>query len=637
MSTTHQDDAGSLGARPTVERPAGRRAAGRELLWAGLVLAGVVLGTHIWALGDGLFFDDHWHRANVREKSWSFHDLTESATFSLPSRLTSLWWQEHPLLWRFTRPVAMALFKAQYLLVDGDPVLTHAFSILWHYATCLLVFLLARWAMGDWRWALLAGCLFAFNPHSVFTVSWSAAHNAIASAFFFLAAVLLYTRASFDGDTPRARVRLGWLAAAIALWGLGVFSRESAIVWPVIVAALDLSLGGRRHVLRRWPVYLVLTALTLAFVYYRLVVFPQRATPEIYFTAPHGLAYVGFVLGKLLYLVFTQIFYTPMFLGLASYGDEPASAHLGAYTFMLVVVGLITAWYAWAARGQRAALVWPTWVVAGYLPVIPVIVMPHFAYLPAAAYFIMLAIMLRRLRGRLRVIVMLLVIAPTLWTHGIYRVAWRGVVAAEQVIVEDIALHTPRPAPESKLFLINLPVAGIYTVEALQERWRAGGLAGYVLTFAPHPLRMDARFTLEQVGPRELVLGTEPPGYFAGHSGRMLVGGMRAGALAAGTVVRGEAFDVTVLEADEQGVTKLKFTFSEPLDSPAYLFFASTPDRPAARLRLALGQPVRFDPPGSEYERRVGPLLAAREHFFRLIRLTQRFVRADLYLTNTDN
>jgi hypothetical protein len=54
-----------------------------------------------------------------------------------------------------------------------------------------------------------------------------------------------------------------------------------------------------------------------------------------------------------------------------------------------------------------------------------------------------------------------------------------------------------------------------------------------------------------------------------------------------GMIVRGKLFDATVLEmADGGGVTKLKFTFHEPLDRSDYYFYVSTPERPAYRLRF---------------------------------------------------
>jgi hypothetical protein len=230
---------------------------------------------------------------------------------------------------------------------------------------------------------------------------------------------------------------------------------------------------------------------------------------------------------------------------------------------------------------------WPAWVTAAFVPVIPVFVMPHFAYLPAAAFSVMLGLMLYALRGWWRPVVTVLVLAGTLWSFGVYRYLWRGILRSEQLICADIRATTLRPEPGSKLFFLNLPVAGIYTTVALREAWGLEDLEGYVLTFAPHPLAMEYPCVVERVGARELVVSMAAPGYFSGLSGRMLRDGMRPGSpLAAGTFVKGRLFDTTVLEGDESGIGKLKFTFHQPVDSPNFYFYLSSPERPAYRLRF---------------------------------------------------
>jgi len=125
-------------------------------------------------------------------------------------------------------------------------------------------------------------------------------------------------------------------------------------------------------------------------------------------------------------------------------------------------------------------------------------------------------------------------------------------------------------------------------------------LDGYVLTFAPHPLMMRQSCVVEQLNEHEFTLTTGPPGYFSGRGGRMLLAGTRPGApLTPGTVVPGPLFDATVLAADGRGVTKLKFSFHRPLDSPGYYFYVCSPQRPACRLRF--GQEPR-PPSAAEHE-----------------------------------
>jgi hypothetical protein len=561
----------------------------------------VVLATHGGSLNDGLFFDDHWHRTTLRDYGWSFHDLIESATFDVPGRLAHLWWQEQPLQWRYARPVAMFFMKLEYLLTGGNPVAVHACALGWHALTSTLVYLLARWAIGHRAWAFAAGALFAFQPHSVFGVSWIAARNVLVSAFFFLAAVYLYVSAAAPhagtdrGPTTAARFSRARLAGVVLLWGLALFSRETAIIFPLLIVVLDLSHGGRRLVVRRLPVYVVTWLVAGVYLYWRLDIFPTTSPPRIYFTAPGGPAYVAWAVGKLLHMLFALIFTTPLFVGLETSGTANPT-HPYVYVAMIVLLSAGGLWYALASRGARARWFWPSWVVMAFVPVIPVFVTPHFAYLPAAPLAVMLGIVLSRLRRWWRPIVTTVLVAGYLWSFGVYRYLWRGIVRSEQLIYADIHANTLPPEPGSKLFFINLPISGVYATAAMRQAWGLDDLEGYVLTFAPHPLAMMHPCVVQQVGDRELIVSTEPPGYFSGVSGRMVRAGTRPDSpLTSGTVVSGGLFDATVLAGDERGITRLKFSFRQPLDSPDFCFYVSSPQRPACRLRFG-GERLPIDP-----------------------------------------
>ena len=547
-------------------------------------LCAVVFVTHYSSLHDGLFFDDHWHRATLRSFGWRFDDLVESATFNLPGELVHLWWQDVPLQWRYARPVAMLMMKIELWITGGSPFGIHLCALFWHMLATILVYKLTAWVIRARYWAFLAACTFAIQPHSVFGVGWIAARNALVSGVFFFAAFYVYAA------TPIARRRGAnvnlRLLASIALWGLALFSRETAIIFPLLVPLLDLMRGGRRLFARRFGYYVLLGGLTVAYLYWRLWIFPIAGPPKIYFTAPAGIAYVPWALAKLLHMLFALIFQTPMFLGLAGY-DGSLSTQLVLYGVMAALLLGIAIWFVVTSRGLRTRWLWPLWTAAAFVPVIPVFVMPHFAYLPAAGFTVMMGVMLSRLRKGWRGIVTVLVLGATFWSFTVYRWLWRGVVRGEQLITADITANTPPPPAGSKLFFINLPVAGIYSTVTMRETWQQPDLEGYVLTFAPHPLMMSDACVAEQTSPYELTISMDPPGYFNGLSGRMLLDGMRPDSpLKTGETIPGELFDTTIIEKSDDGITRLRFKFHERLDSPEYYFYLSSPVRPAFRLRF---------------------------------------------------
>lgn len=605
----------SLGSRSRVRR---------EVL-VGLGLAALVLAAHGGALWDGVYYDDHWHRAMLRGSGWGWTDLIEATTFDFPGRLVHLWWQEQPLEWRYPRPVAMFFMKVEYVLAGGDPFWMHGFGLVWHWLNAFLVYRLARWTLGVhfgthslwglprleeglgksgvtrgdggvWGrhfsltgWAAFAAALFVLNPNAVFTVSWSAARNAVVGLFFLLGALLTYIAASYSGDSRFGGVRRGALCISFVLWVLALFSRETAVIFPVLVIALDGLFGGIQHLRRRMPVHAVLVVMTFAYVAWRLWVFPHASAPDAYFHVPHGVGYVLWAGSKLLQLIFMLTMYLPLFMPI-----DPAEATLPvnivghALLLALVLPGQIA--YVRSTRGVRGRWYWPLWLVASFLPVIPVATMPHFGYLPFVGCGIGITLFALSLVPRWRRVVVAATLAAVAGATVAHRIIWRGAFRSEQLIYADVLSTTPVPQPGSKLFFIDLPTSATFAAVALREQWGVEDLEGYVLTLAPESFRMPRRSTVERLNDHELLVTTAAPGYFAGYLEKMLLRMSRPGAgLAAEQTVRGELFDTTVVETDGKGITKLRFTFHQPLDNGKYYFYVSTPERSAYRLRLEPG------------------------------------------------
>jgi hypothetical protein len=596
-------------------------------------LLAIVLLAHGASLFDGLFFDDYWHRGTLQNSGWTWHDMIEWTTFDLPGPLNHLWWQTHPLQWRYVRPLAMVEMKLEYLTSGCNPVALHAFGLAWHWLTALLVYRLASWAIASRKWAFVAAALFVINPHSVIGVSWIAARNAQISTFFFLAATLAYAAASVPRES--GPLRRGMFAWTLLLWALALLSREAAVAFPLVALALDASFGGRGQLRHRWSAHGLMWALALLYVGWRLILFPQTGAPELYFHTPDGLSYVAWATSKMLQMVFSLTFSTPMFLGLAGSDRTTGDTILLHAVMVMGILGLAT-WYAIGSRGVHGRWFWPIWVVAAFLPVVPVFILPHFAYLSVVGYAVMLAVLLSRLRGWPQVVVTSLVFACAIAPLCAYRFAWRGIVRSEQIVYQDMVDSAPPAQPGSTIFLINWPIIGMNAPSAARHAWGTRDLEGYVLTFAPQTLRMTQPGSVEVLNHYELLVSVQGSGYFSGSTGRLLLDLTRAGAaLPPQAVVHGEAFDASVVQADAAGVTKIKLTFPKPLDSDEYRFYVSSPTRPAQRLEFHLADNVRSaeDPAAQAWRERNREILAESDYYFDVINVLRRIVRTDLLLT----
>ncbi len=575
----------------------------RDLLVScGLLL--VVVCVHGSCLWDGLFLEDHWHRAVIRSSGWGLDAQWQSATFDLPGQLAQLWWQERPLHQSWARPVAMLILKIEYHLVGGRPAGMHAFGLLWHAAAAMLMFHLARWMMLSRGWSFMAGSFFALNPHSVVTTSWMSAQSAAISTCFLIGAVLAYAAASAVERTRRSRrshrlyqagwapVRIEWLAAALVLWLLAVLSFETAVILPVLVLALDVGYGRRPLALYRLPFHIALVSLALAYGYWRLMVFPGMGAPQMPLHMPGDWSLLPWGGYRLVQLAFSLVSGVPMF----ATGFE-VSWLTGDHAVLLIgMIGLIVvllAWYEWASRASRCRLVWPLWALAGLILTVPLFAAPSFGYLPFAGVAMMGTLMLSRLPVAARSTVTAVALVAMLVPVTVYRSLWRGVVRSEQLLYADAVAARPVPQPGSKAFFINLPLVGLYAPVALREAWgmqdleNPPDLEGHILTLSPHPLMMDRPCTVEQVGDDALIVSVAAPGYLGGRLGRILLDYARPHSpLTTGTVVHGDVYDTTVLEGDDRGIRRLKFTFVQPLASRHYHFFLSSSSRPMYRLRF---------------------------------------------------
>ena len=339
-------------------------------------------------------------------------------------------------------------------------------------------------------------------------------------------------------------------------------------------------------------------------------------------------------------MVFSLAYGTPMFLGLAGSGRTTGDTILLHVVMAMGVLGLAI-WYAIGSRGVRGRWFWPIWVVVAFLPVVPVFILPHFAYLSVVAYAVMLAVLLSRLRGWTQVVVGALVFTFAIAPLCAYRLAWRGIVRCEQMVYQDM-VDSERPArPGSTVFLINWPLIGMNAPSAARYAWGTPDLEGYVLTFSPQTLRMAQPGSVEVLNDHELLVSVQGPGYFSGSTGKLVLDLTRAGAaLQPQTVVHGDAFDACVVQADPAGATRIRFTFPKPLDSDEYRFYVSSPTEPAQRLQFHRAGNVRSSDDSAgraqAWRERNREILAESDYYFDVINVLRRIVRTDLLLTRDD-
>lgn len=573
--------------------------------WAIIVvlLALTTLLAHIWSLNDALFLDDHWHQWQIRERGFSFNDLLQTTTLD-PEQIIHTWWQEKPVRWQYARPLSVLIAKAVHHATGGSLPAQHAVSLVLHFSNACMVFYLCMLLTHSRFWSAVGGLLMVVYSHSIFAVGWLASQNTVLQTTLMMGALICYSRASglqlFAGPLHKSisattekssqnllRLRVGWYLLTILLWFASLLARENAMMFPIIAIAFDLAFGGKRHLWsRRWA-HTCIVLITCGYLGWRLVYF-YHPYPEVYVRSWHEQGFVLWSFAKLLHYLCASFWLSPMTVGpsgrLFPWAESPGDCML-----MVGILAVMGTGYYLATRRARGFWIWPLWVILAVLPVVPVLATPHSGYLSGVGFAVAMVIG-PALRDKLQPIgigrwapgVAIWFLVATTSYMPIYRTTWAGMVAAEGYTVAHLSVGPPPDDETTDIFFINLPFVNIYAKLSLAEAWGPAveQINCHVLTYAPHALLMDQPCRLEQLDDHRFSIAVQPEArpFFSRLLGRFLIDAFRrSGPFRQGELVRGEKFDVRIVEIDGEGVRKLEFTFRQPLDSGQYQFFLSTP------------------------------------------------------------
>ncbi len=133
----------------------------------------------------------------------------------------------------FYRPFVKLFYWAGQSLFGLRASPFHLVSLLLHGVNAYLVYRLAVGSgprAGAWVIGLAAGLLFLLNGHHAETVSWVAAIGDLGGLFCILSALLLFRRFRSSG-------RPLLLAASVGVFALGLLTRETVVVLPLLLAA----------------------------------------------------------------------------------------------------------------------------------------------------------------------------------------------------------------------------------------------------------------------------------------------------------------------------------------------------------------------------------------------------------------
>jgi tetratricopeptide (TPR) repeat protein len=364
--------------------PSGQSAAAdrrSSILWTlGLaLLAFAVRASSIFA---GFVFDDTFSIETRAGVDWSripgFFTTDQSSFFGA----------------NFYRPVLNVYYEVVYGLCGTHAAAWHLTSILLHVACTLLVFRLALRLVENRFAAWLAAALFAIHPAQVEAISWASAMGDPLMTLFMLLAVLAFLRWMEQG-TP------AWWAASFAAGTACVFTKETAVVLPVVL--LVTALGLRSRAKSGLPVLAATVpffAITLVFLGLRQAIlrhFSHALTPastaQMIFTWPSALL---FYLRHMFWPSVVVPFY-PLHIVTTWNSQEFWMPLLG-----LIAVSGVLGYLLWKSAGWQKSAVCLVWILAPLAPALYLkalapfeLVHDRFLYAPLVGFCMAAALILQ--------------------------------------------------------------------------------------------------------------------------------------------------------------------------------------------------------------------------------------------------
>lgn len=576
-----------------------------------VLLLAVTMATHGWSLRAGLFLDDHWHQKQLRDCGWSLPSLLDSATIQ-PDEFMKTWWQDITIKWQYARPMSFFVMKVAYFLSDGNVPAQHAVCLGMHFLNACMLYVLCMWLTSSRFWSTVGSLIFIVYSHNVFAVSWLSSENVLVQTVLMLPALLFYIRASQLNVGPSAHeqplpsqpppLRMGLFAWTAFFWLLALFSRENAIMLPLIFLSFDYAFGGWRHAWARRYVYVFFALIIVGFLTWRLL-FYYFPLPDVYVRRPTpNDGYLLWCIAKLMHYLCAAVWLNPMVVGPTG-RNNPFVEVPGDCIMTVAILILMFGGYYCTCRRLRGYWIWPLWLVLSFLPVIPMMATPHCGYSASIAFAVAMILgpgLFRQIKPILigkwcRPIAIWFLVATCIYIP-IYRTLWRGMISSEWNVTECMAAEPPAPET-TDVFFINIPFVNVYQGITLQENWgkEAAKLGYHVLTYAPELLRVEQPCYVEQLDARRFSVSIEGSPYFSGLLGRYLIKSMRsAGRFEAGQKIPADLFDVEVVKSSPEGISEFIFAFKQPLASKNYRFYLTSRDRGAMSIRF---HPEGWTPP----------------------------------------
>lgn len=360
-----------------------------------VLVCSLTLIAYLGTLAFGFVYDDKPVIVdNVAIRSWHYatHSLTPDASTAVAGfpRAT------------FYRPVTALWTRLNYVAFGLNPAGWHFAMLAGHVLMTYLVFAAIKKLTATRSTAAVAAILFGLHPVHVENVAWVSTANDLLMSLLLLASFLAYLKF-------REGAKL-WMGASLLLFGLGLLSKETAAVFPLLILAFAIIFtqsrsSGNAHL---WSVvkessvslpYFVVLAAYLLFRRQMLHSLPTAIAPlswtTMILTWP---SVMWFDLKHLLLPISSSEFYS------LAYVTTPGFENF-LLPVLFLMIACIAAWYGISKLSNpRLGFFAVVWIV---LPILPTLylraiaadnfVHDRFLYLPSVGIVILVALAIQNI------------------------------------------------------------------------------------------------------------------------------------------------------------------------------------------------------------------------------------------------
>lgn len=286
------------------------------------------------------------------------------------------------------RPVSNFFYFLDYSLFQAKPYGSHLINIVIHCFNAFFVYWIIDHIFLSSALALFTALLFSLHPIQSEAVAVMSYRADILAAFFVLSAFYCWVNFQKGGFSDKK-----YYAAALLMFFLAVFSKESAVMLPLVILLFDQLLAVPRLSLkRRLKYYSGFILILIFYLYLYIIVFPNSSLSFHWL----GGSFVthGLTMGLIWYIYLINFLFPWTVKLIPGLYCPPAPALLSFISAKILfgsIVFISAALLMW--RQQRPVFFFLLWFAVFYIPVSNVIpianpIASRFMYLPSVGLFV---------------------------------------------------------------------------------------------------------------------------------------------------------------------------------------------------------------------------------------------------------